>query len=120
MSIVISTGELPKRYIAPFLASLDACVVQRLAWYSETPHGYPATDVKRPVYQYVTVVGHLKSSKLSCKPSTWSRNYYPGYDQRCTDWTGLLLVLDLVLMLRAGDGVVCQRKLVRIKRLYIE
>ena len=69
MSIVISTGELPKRYIAPFLALLDACGVQRLARHSETPHGYPATVVRHPVYQYVTVVGHLKSSKLSCEPS---------------------------------------------------
>ena len=65
MSIVISTGELPKRYIAPFLVSLDVCVEQRLAQHSEIPHGYPATEVRRPVYQYVTVVGHLKSSKLS-------------------------------------------------------
>ena len=61
---------LPKRYIVPFLASLDACVVQRLARHSEFPHGYTATEVRRPICQYVTVVGHLNISKLSCEPST--------------------------------------------------
>ena len=70
MSIAISTGELPKRYIAPLFVSLDACVVQRLARHSETPHGYTATKMSRPVYRYVTVVGYLKISKLFCEPST--------------------------------------------------
>ena len=70
MSIAISTGELPKRYIAPLFVSLDACVVQRFARHSETAHGYTATEVRRPVYWYVAVVGDLKISKLSCEPST--------------------------------------------------
>ena len=70
VSIAISTGELPKRYIAPFLVLLDGCVVQRLARRSETPHGRTATEVRHPVYRYLTVVGYLKISKLSCEPST--------------------------------------------------
>ena len=70
MSIAISTGELQKRYIVPFLALLDGCVVQRLTWRSETPHGRTATEVRHPVYRYLTIVGYLIISKLSCESST--------------------------------------------------
>ena len=66
MSIAISTGELPKRYIAPLFVSLDACVVQRLARHSETPHGHTTTEVSRPVYRYVTVVGYLTLVSSYC------------------------------------------------------
>ena len=79
-----------------------------LVRHSETPPCYTATEVRCPVYQYVAVLNCLENSELSREPSTWSNQYYPGYDRLCTDRTGLLPVLDLVLkMLRVGAGVVC-------------